>query len=163
MNQTLFAVREDTTWIGTPISGINSNGNWIVCNGLLDICSSNSLHWFWFVGSSCYFAGLVLSLIWISRSSCQTMSCSPSDSLVFPTSITAFRISITINQLLFWKFWCWSTFLNSEHWFDCTDCWECPTWTTITLILYFCQCRPVDFWSSNVCWDEFLKVWGSWL
>jgi hypothetical protein len=156
-------LRNYCTWlISTPIGSINSNSDWIICNGTLHVWSWNSFDTSWLILSCLEFTILVLSNIWICSSCLDTILCSPWDSHVFKTTITTIWWFITINQLLFRQIWiCWIFSLtSSESWFHCSNSWEGPAWTTISLIFYFCQWWPISRCSWGICWNIFLNAFN---
>ena len=54
--------------ISTPICSIDSNSDWIICNGTLHVCSWNRFDTIWLIFSCLEFTRLVLCNIWICRS-----------------------------------------------------------------------------------------------
>ena len=138
--------------IVTPVAGINCNSDWLFLNCILKLLttvqvniSNNSIEC-----SFNIFAWLVNSLVWVSFSCSKSIILNIFITWIHPSTIASL-ISISswaINQILFRKV---DYFIELDFGvdFECTNCWEGPAWTTLSLIL--------DWW----CFSGFFPIDGS--
>ena len=150
-------VVEDSTSILTPVWSINQYWYWIFCNKVLNIIfiSSNILASINLGLTSVKLASLVNCFVWVFSLECNTVSGNVVDGIIVVTTWASEWFGITVIQLLFSKVYFCSLF-NPKEGFSGSNSRECPTWSTLSLILNSCNSSPIDFtkifswWFNNL-------------
>lgn len=133
-------ITENSTWIFTPVCGINSDWDWLWCYSI----GESSAAWGWWVGCQSEWSSLSLAascycFVGIFWFVCNTMIFNIVKSWWWPSSIASV-ISIwtwAVYELLLWQTDCCA--FNFCRCFQNSSGWEGPAWSTGSLIFNFCN------------------------